>query len=333
MRLTALFSVSSLNYLVSMWIGVVLTLLIASLFLLFLIRFERKYHQENFAWSLIVTLAIATGQTGHCFPAKSAVRIFFASLFFFGLHINTAYHSYLINVLTNPRFSSQISSVQDAIGADMIFEVGENTVGFFEKEDAVSRDFNVRRFIFIKLFTIFFQLSLKVSQHLLRNHKICHDIDECFKAITKDRTKALAISRSHALNNPFQLNENDDFFCFPISDDVVIYSAVMMFHRFHHLLPTINEKIRSISESGLLTKWQKDSTRGKGDERDVRHGDHGGVQMILRVEHVEGAFLITLIGLAIAFVVFLLELLTHWLVKTKPSHRVLKSIENFLCRA
>lgn len=170
---------------------------------------------------------------------------------------------------------------------------------------------------------------------MLHNHKICHDIDECFKAITKDPTKALAISRSHALNNPFQLNENDDFFCFPISDDVVIYSAVMMFRRFHHLLPMINEKIRSISESGLLTKWQKDSRSpgSKVEEGESTKRGHGGVQMILRLEHVEGAFLITLIGLAIAFVVFLLELLAHWLVKTKPSHPILKSIENFLCRA
>lgn len=55
--------------------------------------------------------------------------------------------------------------------------------------------------------------------------------------------------------------------------------------------------------------------------------------MILRVEHVEGAFLITLIGLAIAFGVFLLELLTHSIVETQPTYRLVKSMENFLCRA
>lgn len=161
-------------------------------------------------------------------------------------------------------------------------------------------------------------------------------MDECFKEIARNRTKALAISRSHALNNPFGLLDNEDFFCFAVSDDVVIYSAVMMFQRFHHLLPVINEKIRSISESGLLTKWQKDSTKGSKDSI-IKKGDKGGhggsVQMILRLEHVEGAFLVVLIGLAIAFVVFLLELLTHWLVKNKHSHRILKTMESFLCHA
>jgi hypothetical protein len=28
------------------------------------------------------------------------------------------------------------------------------------------------------------------------------------------------------VNNPFRFNENEDFFCFSISDDIVIYSAV-----------------------------------------------------------------------------------------------------------
>lgn len=163
-------------------------------------------------------------------------------------------------------------------------------------------------------------------------------MNECFKKITKNRTKALAISRAHALNNPFNLNENDDFFCFAVSDDVVIYSAVMMFQRFHHLLPIINDKIRAIAETGLLTKWQKDSAKSKQkalNDADSGKGGHGSVQMKLRLEHVEGAFLVVLIGLSIAFVVFLLELLMPWLIKKKKekSHRILKTIESFLCHA
>lgn len=158
-------------------------------------------------------------------------------------------------------------------------------------------------------------------------------MDECFKVITRDRTKALAISRAHALNNPFGLKDDDDFYCFPISDDVVIYSAVMMFRRFHYFLPVINEKIRAISESGLLTKWQKDSTRSRKIATADVKGGHGSVQMKLRLDHVEGAFLVVLIGLSIAFIVFLLELLIHWLIKKKKSQRILKTMERLLCHA
>lgn len=161
-------------------------------------------------------------------------------------------------------------------------------------------------------------------------------MDQCFKMITKDRTKALAISRAHALNNPFGLHEDSDFFCFPISDDVYVYSAVMMFRRFHYLLPIINEKIRAIGESGLLMKWQKDSTLARSDAMgngDKNKGSHGSVQIKLQLEHVVGAFLAVLIGLSIALVVFLLELLIHWLIKKKKCHRILKTMESFLCHA
>lgn len=175
--------------------------------------------------------------------------------------------------------------------------------------------------------------SLQISRHLLLKHKICHDLNECFKIITRDRTKALAISRAHALNNPFGFKDDTDFHCFPISDDVVIYSAVMMFRRFHHFLPIINEKIRAVCESGLLTKWQKDSTKSLKVVSTDAKGGHGSVQMKLRLDHVEGAFLVVIIGLSIAFVLFLFELLIHWLIKKKKSHRILKTMEKLLCHA
>jgi hypothetical protein len=184
----------------------------------------------------------------------------------------------------------------------------------------------------------FLLFSQKVSQYLLAHHEICEHIDKCFNEMTKDRTKAVAISRSHALNNPFGLDENEDFYCFPVSDDVFIYSAVMMFRKFHHLREIINLKIRVISESGLLSKWQKDSQRASknamSNDKDKGKGGHGGsVQMKLKLGHVEGAFIVVLVGLSIAFVVFMLEIFVQRLVKSGKHEKLAKKFENFLCRA
>lgn len=167
----------------------------------------------------------------------------------------------------------------------------------------------------------------------MRRTQVCEDLDECFKVLPESRHKALAISRAHALNNPFHLDD-DDFFCFPVSDDVVIYSAVMMFQRYHHLLATINAKIRVLSESGLLEQWQEESSRAsRASDEVAKKQKSESQQMKLRLEHVEGAFLVALIGLGISFVVFLLELLTSWLLSRKKYHRFLKTMESFLCRA
>lgn len=168
----------------------------------------------------------------------------------------------------------------------------------------------------------------------MRNHKLCSDLDECFKDIPKNHEIVLAISRAHALNNPFRLDDNEDFFCFPITDDVAIYSAVMLFQRFHHLLPAINAKIRVLSEAGLLEQWQEQSSRlaTASDEIAIKQKKQTKLAT-LRLEHVNGAFLVILIGLGISSFVFLLELLTRLLLNRKKHHRFLKTMESILCRA
>lgn len=191
---------------------------------------------------------------------------------------------------------------------------------------------------------------LQISKYLQKNHKICPKIDECFGEILKDKSKAIAISRAHASNNPHGMKENVDFFCFPVSDDVVIYSAVMMFRRHHPLLWTINEKIRAISESGLLSKWEKESkfqkttpsksTNSKNNEGENvanDNNDDGNKQMKLRLDHVQGAFLLLLIGLTISFVAFLFEIFTSRLrqnaSKRNPSNKFFIIFERLFCHA
>lgn len=107
-----------------------------------------------------------------------------------------------------------------------------------------------------------------------------------------------------------------------------------MFRKFHHLLPLMNEKIRTISESGLLTKWMKDSKRVNkknplSNEADSGKGGHGSAQMKLRLEHVEGAFIVVIIGLTVAFVVFLLEHITRLLIKHKKKERMALKLESW----
>lgn len=120
------------------WLGLALTLIVTSVFFYYFVRNEGIY-RENYAWSLLIAMAIQTGQYGHYFPVKGAIKIFLGTMFVFGLHINTAYHSFLINVLTNPRYDDQINTVLKAMKAGMIFKVGENTVDFFKKNDSVRR--------------------------------------------------------------------------------------------------------------------------------------------------------------------------------------------------
>jgi hypothetical protein len=126
-----------------------------------------------------------------------------------------------------------------------------------------------------------------MSKFIAENHVECKNVDECFRKIRTDSSKILATSRSHAANNPFAYIDHVDYFCFPFTDNIVIYSTVLMFRKYHHLAATFNEKIRIVAESGLLQKWQSDSKRS--EKRNFQSGRQDG-RIQLRMEHVEGKF-------------------------------------------
>lgn len=147
-----------------------------------------------------------------------------------------------------------------------------------------------------------------------------------------DKRKAVAISRSHAMNNPLGLIEGIDFSCFPVENNLVIYSVVMLFRKFHHLLPMIDENIRVILESGLLFKWELDSNENS-EEGSMSDGHGGEPQIKLALEHVEGAFFALIIGLILCLLVFVIECAVHHMVKVKICERFMKRVEKFLCYA
>ena len=294
------------------WFAIIGALMVTSLVMWLFVRRENVY-RKNFMWSFMVALSISTSQYGHYSPRKFYIKLFLATLIFYGLHINTAYHSYLISVLTKPRYDQQISTVQTAIENGMEFKVGENTVTFFKKDDGISK-------------------------YLDNNHKICQNLNDCLMDVAKNRSNAVAISREHAENTRLPITA-DDIYCFPPTDNIFVYSVVMLVKKNYHLLSKINENIRIISESGLLSKWQKDSEQIDAFNDELtntnknNNNPHGSVQMKLKMEHVEGAFLLVIIGLVLSTLVFFMELFTFWLSKKKKHNKMINKFENLFCHA
>lgn len=150
-----------------------------------------------------------------------------------------------------------------------------------------------------------------------RHHKICENLDECLIDVTKNRSKAVAISREHAKNTRLPIAD-DDFYCFPHSDNIFVYSVVIIAKKDFHLLSKFNELIRVISESGLLSKWHKDSEKLNGyDTEDIEENkalNHPkNIQMKLKIVHVEGAFFLCGVGLLAALFSFIVENITFYL--------------------
>lgn len=158
-------------------------------------------------------------------------------------------------------------------------------------------------------------------------YESCLDIDACLLEIKKNRNLGVAIGREHAKNTPVPITDSD-MFCFTKSDNIFTFSVVMMMVKDFHLRAKINDLIRQISESGLLPKWQKESEIIRISDGSDSAGDGN---IILKVEHVAGAFFLASIGWSIAILIFCLEWLIYWM--STKDYKVARKMENFFCFA
>lgn len=127
-----------------------------------------------------------------------------------------------------------------------------------------------------------------------------------------DRKTAVAVSRQHADNNPSI--STTDMYCFKKTDNIYTFSVSMLTKKDYHLLSKINDIIRTISESGLLSKWQRDSEK-KVIPTVVHEGGEGGDAIKLKIKHVQGGFLVWFIGLVIAGIALGIEWIIFFLTK------------------
>lgn len=121
-------------------------IIVSGLLILAYSRREKTQHSENFIWSLIISLSFILGNPSHFFPNRLCIQIFLTFLMFFGLHFNVIYHSFLITVLTRPRFEPQIATSDMAVEGQLLFYGNEDTLQHF-KEKAPNDQVSVSWFL------------------------------------------------------------------------------------------------------------------------------------------------------------------------------------------
>uniref|UniRef100_A0A336M3L9 CSON011600 protein n=1 Tax=Culicoides sonorensis TaxID=179676 RepID=A0A336M3L9_CULSO len=288
------------------WIVTFLALFLSSLIILAYSRREEHQYHENISWSIMIGFAFTLSNAAHFFPSRINVMIFLTILMFYALHINIIYHSFLITVLTRPKFEPQIENQEMAVHAKMTFYGNEDALAHFKSKK-----------------------NDRISKEIVSRFKTCKDIDKCLKLIQTKKSVAIAVSRHHSDNNP--VISPMDMSCFPKTSNIYTYSVSMLTKKYYHLLPKINYVIRGISESGLLKKWQEDIESVKV-ETNHKSGGHGGGDVVkLRVRHVEGGFLLWALGLILACLAFGCEHLMHWWSRNDRSNRLITLIDRLFC--
>lgn len=287
----------------TIWLVVFLFLLSSSYLMWRLSKFDMD-SEGNFFWGFLQALALTLNTYATYVPNKLFIRLFYLCLTFYGIHFNTAYQSFLIGVITRPRYQMQVSSIGMALQQGFHFKGSENSYNYFRN------------------------LQTSTATTIADNFEICDDIDKCLQEIANDLTLAVAVSREHSENSPLMKKTN--MFCFTRTNNINNYLVSILARRDHHLLSRMNRNIRGILEAGLLNKWQADSQRESdlSSVSIVTEEDSG--QIVLKVQHVQGAFYVLIVGLFVAFVIYLLELLSYKLSRFER-FRWLRCMENVFC--
>uniref|UniRef100_A0A182J2K2 Putative ionotropic receptor ligand binding domain-containing protein n=1 Tax=Anopheles atroparvus TaxID=41427 RepID=A0A182J2K2_ANOAO len=310
--------------------------------LLYRFNYVEGLYRENYTWVLLQSLAFSLSVYAHYWPRRVSIRFFLIGYMFYGLHWNAAYHSFLISVLTRPRYEPQIASIGQAIEAEFRFAGAESTLPHFDNflisvltrpryepqiasiGQAIEAEF---RFAGAESTLPHFDKPDPISRHLGAVYRVCPRMDECLARLRTERLLAVAISRAHSSNS--RLIGEAEMYCFPKTDNIYTYSVSMLAKKDFHLLPKMNDLIRRISESGLLGKWQKESEKIRIDA-DVEEDEVGADgQTTLRLDHIEGAFLLGAVGLGLSLVAFVAELVYY---RAKRNYRWRNNLlDRFLC--
>lgn len=275
-----------------MWIYVWLTILLVTIILYNFIHIEKR-RSENIFWSFIMALCYGFGIYAHYEPQRGFLRFFVACLLFFGLNFAAAYQSFLLSVLTTPRYDHQVANIHEAIQANYKFNGAENLKARFKE----GTDYT--------------------AAYLRTHYQTCYDMDRCLLDLKTDSKLAFAISRAHAMNSKEPVSDMD-IFCFEKANNIFSFSVVMLFKKDHHLLPMVNTLIRRITESGFILKWQYDCESIKFKENLARHRvEDTDVNRAINLDQLIGLYGLGAVGIVISTLAFGFEWLIYYFSQKK----------------
>lgn len=116
------------------------SMLIAAVFFIAAVIYafmQLEHRRDNYAWTLLIGMAAALGQTASYEPWRASIRVFMCFIFMYGLVQTTSFNSFLISILTQPKFKTQIDSVRSAIDAHVQFSGGEVALSHYLGADEV----------------------------------------------------------------------------------------------------------------------------------------------------------------------------------------------------
>jgi hypothetical protein len=287
----------------STWVATFVSLVVMGLV------FHYFYFKENEGevtkWptnSLLMTLSMLLGWGASFNPKSTTFRVLIFGWLCFSINMGISYESFLRSFLMHPRFEKQISTESDLIQSKIPLGGREIYRSYFETNNASS-----------------FYLYRKYTSTTF---------SEGMRRAALDRNFAVVSSRRQASYQDQKLGKGKPLiYCFPESHNLYKYGVVLLARKWFPMLERLNNIIRSVSENGLIDKWNEELLIHTGSVESASSIEP------LSIQHLLGAFMFIGFMYAASIVVFVIEIVMGTIERrrTKNNSRPVYRKRALLC--
>jgi hypothetical protein len=282
-----------------MWLIVLIVYLIVSIIFWSLANVHRSVNEhvsyKNPVVCFLLTFSIILGEAVFVRPHSWYLRLFFVVWVYYCLLINTAYQSSLISVLSQPRFEPSVDTVEKLLHSQMPYGYVAPAKIWFSRDEG------------------------STSKTILRNGIECRSLDECLKRIISTQDFAVCGGGLHILYLSHQKKYSPSGIpkFIPFKDVMASYFPSMFFRSGSPLLENFNNIIHRMVAAGMVQHfWDRikmrdiGNTKEDGDKDGDEDDDEGSDDaVVLTLDHLQGAFILLMLGLAFSLIIFIMELL------------------------
>lgn len=276
------------------WVATLISLIIMGF--VFHYFYYKEHDGKVTKWptnSLLMTFSMLLGWGASLEPKSTTFRILILGWLFFSINLGISYESFLRSFLMHPRFEKQISSEADLI---------QSRIPFGGRE----------------IYRSYFEINNASSFYLYRKYNSTSFV-EGIRRTGLERNFAVVSSRRQAVYQDQKLGRSAPLiYCFPESDNLYKYGVVLLSRKWFPMLQRFNSIIRSVSENGLIDKWN--------EELLLRRGNVEGASTIvpLGIPHLFGAFIFICLMYIASVLVFIGEVAFYYGYKKIINKQILK---------
>lgn len=306
-----------------LWLTVFLSMLIACILMLCLTGCLNKLSQaeyqvyQSLSSCLISIWAILLGLSVSVMPRSDSFRVFFSTWLIYCLAVNTVFQAFLTTFLINPGRKHHIESIQELLNSGLPY-------GFDPQCDKTFND-----------------TEESVMRTILQHRIPCSPYTTCMDWVAYHRNFSTPSTDNivdYFITTKYVDYQGTPLLC-ALKEEYYSSNNVIHMTKGNPLFQRVNEIVGRIVESGIFNQWTKELfnslklKKGVISLRTLQDEYYN-----LNLEHVQSAFWVLCVGLALGSAVFVVQLcLPHRLlqsgkyIKNRISSKVTNSPKLVLC--